>query len=68
MLRSGDELQIAIRDYEKNDFESIQELNAQEGWTNLVEQSEHTEKAWNVPPLLMLRRIETNKSLGTSEV
>ena len=46
MPKLDDELQIAIRDYEKNDFESIQQLNAQEGWSNLVEKRENTEKAW----------------------
>lgn len=46
MPKLGDELQIAIRDYEENDFESIQQLNAQEGWSNLVEKRENTQKAW----------------------
>lgn len=64
MLRSGDELQIAIRDYEKNDFESIQELNAQEGWTNLVEQSERTEKAWECSPIAYVAENGDQQVIG----
>ena len=35
-----------IRPYQEGDFQQIQELNAKEGWTNLVEENENTKKAW----------------------
>jgi predicted N-acetyltransferase YhbS len=38
--------QIHIRQYLEGDFIRIQELNQEEGWSNLVEKIEDTKEAW----------------------
>jgi ribosomal protein S18 acetylase RimI-like enzyme len=35
-----------IRRYQESDFNRIQELNAEEGWLNLVKENENTKEAW----------------------
>jgi ribosomal protein S18 acetylase RimI-like enzyme len=35
-----------IRPYQEGDFQRIQELNAEEGWTNLVKENDNTKRAW----------------------
>ncbi|MEH7274560.1 GNAT family N-acetyltransferase, partial [Neobacillus vireti] len=37
---------IHIRKYQESDFNRIQELNEEEGWSNLVEKNEDTKEAW----------------------
>ena len=38
--------QMHIRRFEEKDFFHIQQLNEEEGWTNLAEKSEETKAAW----------------------
>lgn len=38
---------IQIRQYVESDFNRVQELNREEGWSNLVEKTEDTKEAWN---------------------
>lgn len=35
-----------IRPYQEGDFSRIQELNAEEGWTNLVKANDNMKEAW----------------------
>ncbi|WP_342433141.1 GNAT family N-acetyltransferase [Neobacillus sp. FSL H8-0543] len=35
-----------IRPYQESDFQQIQELNTEEGWTNLVIENDNTKEAW----------------------
>ncbi|WP_077329488.1 GNAT family N-acetyltransferase [Virgibacillus siamensis] len=44
-LQNGMSLQV--RKYRETDFETIQHLNAVEGWNNLVEKKMDTMRAWN---------------------
>jgi ribosomal protein S18 acetylase RimI-like enzyme len=37
---------IEIRKFKETDFNRIQELNREEGWSNLVEKNEDTKQAW----------------------
>lgn len=37
---------IEIRKFKETDFTRIQELNREEGWSNLVEKNEDTKQAW----------------------
>lgn len=37
---------IQIRQYKESDFNRIQKLNREEGWSNLVEKHEDTKQAW----------------------
>jgi ribosomal protein S18 acetylase RimI-like enzyme len=37
---------IEIRKFKETDFNRIQELNREEGWSNLVEKNEYTKQAW----------------------
>lgn len=39
-------LGVTFREYEVEDFSAIQQLNALEGWTTLVERSEETKEAF----------------------
>ncbi|EGA91330.1 GCN5-related N-acetyltransferase [Planococcus donghaensis MPA1U2] len=37
---------VLIRPYQDEDFPTINELNKQQGWTNLVEKQQETKQAW----------------------
>jgi ribosomal protein S18 acetylase RimI-like enzyme len=37
---------IHIRPFQESDFTRIQELNKEEGWSNLVEKNDDTKEAW----------------------
>ncbi|MCM3693796.1 GNAT family N-acetyltransferase [Neobacillus niacini] len=39
-------IKIKIRQYQETDFNRIQEINREEGWSNLVERNEDTKQAW----------------------
>ncbi|MCP3030226.1 GNAT family N-acetyltransferase [Halobacillus sp. A1] len=47
--------QVSIRSFRIHDFDTIQEMNKQEGWTQLIDNSEETLQAWiNSEPALVL--------------
>ncbi|BCB02546.1 GNAT family N-acetyltransferase [Bacillus sp. KH172YL63] len=46
-LKLKDDMLITVRKYESNDFDKINELNAEEQWNNLVNKKEDTKDAWN---------------------
>ncbi|GAA0499730.1 hypothetical protein GCM10008986_28710 [Salinibacillus aidingensis] len=41
-----DNIKGVIRPYKEKDFNRIQDLNKEEGWTNLVENALNTKEAW----------------------
>ncbi|RWZ58198.1 N-acetyltransferase [Halobacillus fulvus] len=45
---------IKIRSFQESDFQAVQEMNAKEGWSNLVDKNEETLCAWlNSEPALV---------------
>lgn len=46
-IRLKDNVVIEVRDYKKEDFTYIHQLNSDEEWNNLVEKKESTKNAWN---------------------
>jgi ribosomal protein S18 acetylase RimI-like enzyme len=55
---------IRIRQYQENDFNRIQELNKQEGWSNLVEKNEDTKEAWNHSNVSLVVEAEGDEIVG----
>jgi ribosomal protein S18 acetylase RimI-like enzyme len=55
---------IRIRQYQENDFNRIQELNKQEGWSNLVEKNEDTKEAWNHSNISLVVEAEGDGIVG----
>lgn len=39
-------INIRLREYREEDFQQINKLNSEEGWTNLVENHVDTKRAW----------------------
>ncbi|MBB6455076.1 putative N-acetyltransferase YhbS [Salirhabdus euzebyi] len=49
-----------IRDYEEKYFADIQQLNKEEGWSNLVKHDEETRLAWENSNVTMVAEVENN--------
>jgi ribosomal protein S18 acetylase RimI-like enzyme len=60
-LKNGQ--QIHFRPYQETDFPFIQQLNATEGWNNLVEKEEETKKAWENSNIAFVA-VEKEKIIG----
>jgi len=45
-MRVTNQEAVLIRPYQDEDFPTINELNKQQGWNNLVENQQDTNKAW----------------------
>jgi predicted N-acetyltransferase YhbS len=53
-----------IRPYQESDFTRIQELNKEEGWSNLVEQNEDTKEAWRNSNVSFVVEAENDEVVG----
>lgn len=56
--------QIHIRQYQESDFNRIQELNQEEGWTNLVEKNDDTKEAWEASNVSFVVEAEGDGVVG----
>jgi predicted N-acetyltransferase YhbS len=55
---------IHIRQYQENDFNRIQELNHEEGWSNLVEKNDDTKEAWKHSNVTLVAEAEGEGIVG----
>lgn len=55
---------IRIRQYQEDDFNRIQELNQEEGWSNLVEKNENTNEAWKNSNVSLVVEAEGDGIVG----
>ncbi|TGB03972.1 GNAT family N-acetyltransferase [Halobacillus salinus] len=54
---------IEVRSFQENDFQTVQQLNEEEGWNNLVEKNEETLCSWlNSEPALIA--LDGNEVIG----
>ncbi|MCA0971870.1 GNAT family N-acetyltransferase [Halobacillus litoralis] len=54
---------IQVRSFQENDFQTVQQLNKEEGWTNLVEKHDETLCSWlNSEPALIA--MDGNEIIG----
>ncbi|WHY01586.1 GNAT family N-acetyltransferase [Neobacillus sp. DY30] len=53
-----------IRQYQEDDFNRIQELNQEEGWSNLVEKNEDTKEAWKHSNVSLVVETEGDGIVG----
>ncbi|WP_079479330.1 GNAT family N-acetyltransferase [Halobacillus salinus] len=54
---------IEVRSFQENDFQTVQQLNEEEGWSNLVEKNEETLCSWlNSEPALIA--LDGNEVIG----
>lgn len=53
-----------IQPYENNEFNDIQRLNKEEGWTNLVENAKNTKVAWENSNVAYVVKNENGKVMG----
>jgi ribosomal protein S18 acetylase RimI-like enzyme len=53
-----------IRPYQEGDFQRIQELNAEEGWVNLVKEDDNTKEAWTNSPIAYVIEEEAGVVVG----
>lgn len=54
---------IEVRSFQENDFQTVQQLNEEEGWSNLVEKADETMCSWlNSEPALVA--VEGNEIIG----
>ncbi|MFZ3579442.1 GNAT family N-acetyltransferase [Virgibacillus sp. DJP39] len=51
---------VMFRQYEANDFEAVQQLNAREGWNTLVERGEETKEAFENSNVTYIVEKENN--------
>ena len=49
---------IQIREYNEQDFPAINQLNAEEQWTNLVAENKRTKEAWNHSDIAFVAEAE----------
>lgn len=59
-----DSEKILIRCYEEKDFSEIQDLNKDEGWTNLAENDLDTKKAWENSNIAFVVESENKGVIG----
>ncbi|WP_432355820.1 GNAT family N-acetyltransferase [Sporosarcina sp. A2] len=64
MINLEDGSNLLIIPYENKDFEGIQKLNKDEGWTNLVENSMKTKSAWENSNIAFVVETESGKLVG----
>jgi predicted N-acetyltransferase YhbS len=55
---------IKIRKFKETDFNRIQELNREEGWSNLVEKNEDTKQAWENSNVSFVVEAESDGVVG----
>jgi GNAT superfamily N-acetyltransferase len=55
---------IHIRQYKESDFNRIQELNREEGWSNLVEKNDDTKQAWENSTVAFVLEAEGDGVVG----
>jgi ribosomal protein S18 acetylase RimI-like enzyme len=55
---------MKIRKYLETDFNRIQELNQEEGWSNLVEKNEDTKQAWENSNVTIVVEAEGDGVVG----
>lgn len=63
-LALKDGTKMFIRSYEVSDFHRIQELNEDEGWTNLTKKKEKTKAAWKHSDIAYVATLEDGKLIG----
>ncbi|MDQ0352504.1 ribosomal protein S18 acetylase RimI-like enzyme [Alkalibacillus filiformis] len=57
-------MDIVIRSYEDKDISKIQQLNKEEGWTNLVENHSATKEAWQNSNVAYVVELEGQGVIG----
>ncbi|WP_164669738.1 GNAT family N-acetyltransferase [Virgibacillus doumboii] len=59
-----DSVRVYIRPYEEADFKRIQDLNREEGWSNLAAKHEDTKKAWENSNIAFVAETEDQEVIG----
>ncbi|MFD1851282.1 GNAT family N-acetyltransferase [Oceanobacillus bengalensis] len=60
----SDNKNVFIRPYEEGDFNKIQDLNKEEGWSNLVENHLNTKEAWKNSNVSYVAETEDQQVVG----
>lgn len=63
-LELNDNRNVFVRPYVTTDFNSIQALNAEEGWHNLAEKNESTKRAWENSNVAFVAETEEQQVIG----
>ncbi|MFD1738865.1 GNAT family N-acetyltransferase [Bacillus salitolerans] len=64
VLDLKDNKKAFIRPYEEKDFNKIQGLNKEEGWTNLVDNHLNTKEAWKNSNVVYVIETESQELIG----